>query len=97
MIHRQLPVGLSTVDAGQKPTADAPDSCRLCRPYHGPPAVCYPSIAECPICCPGTVEAGYSIRAVQELAGHKNVETTIIYTHVMSKGENTVGVPLDIA
>jgi len=42
------------------------------------------------------LEAGYNIRAVQELMGHKSVETTMIYTHVMSKGENAVRSPLDI-
>jgi len=42
------------------------------------------------------LEAGYNIRAVQELMGHKSVETTMIYTHVMSKGQNTVRSPLDI-
>ena len=42
------------------------------------------------------LEAGYNIRAVQELMGHKSVETTMIYTHVMDKGVNTVKSPLDI-
>jgi site-specific recombinase XerD len=31
------------------------------------------------------LENGYDIRTVQELLGHKNVETRMIYTHVMSK------------
>jgi integron integrase len=42
------------------------------------------------------LEAGYNIRAVQELMGHKSIETTMIYTHVMDKGVNTVKSPLDI-
>lgn len=41
------------------------------------------------------LEAGYNIRAVQELMGHKSVETTMIYTHVMSKGNMAVRSPLD--
>lgn len=42
------------------------------------------------------LEAGYNIRAVQELMGHNSVKPTMIYTHVMSKGENAVKSPLDI-
>ena len=42
------------------------------------------------------LEAGYNIRAVQELTGHKSAETTMIYTHVMDKGANAVRSPLDL-
>jgi len=41
------------------------------------------------------LESGYDIRTVQELLGHKNVKTTMIYTHVMNKGPKAVRSPLD--
>ncbi len=41
------------------------------------------------------LESGYDIRTVQELLGHKSVETTMIYTHVMNKGGRGVTSPLD--
>jgi site-specific recombinase XerD len=39
--------------------------------------------------------SGYDIRAVQELLGHKDVATTMIYTHVLNKGGRGVTSPLD--
>jgi integron integrase len=41
------------------------------------------------------LQGGYDIRTVQELLGHKDVETTMIYTHVLNRGGRGVESPLD--
>ena len=42
------------------------------------------------------LDSGYDIRTVQELLGHKDVHTTMIYTHVLNKGGRGVRSPLDM-
>jgi site-specific recombinase XerD len=41
------------------------------------------------------LQDGYDIRTVQELLGHKDIKTTMIYTHVLNRGGKEVRSPLD--
>lgn len=41
------------------------------------------------------LESGYDIRTVQDLLGHKDVKTTMVYTHVLNRGVRGVKSPVD--
>ncbi len=41
------------------------------------------------------LDSGYDIRTVQELLGHSDVQTRMIYTHVLNRGARGVKSPVD--
>jgi hypothetical protein len=72
--------------AGQEP----------CRPFIRASPVGWSPVTPSAIAFPTQlVESGYYIRTMQELLGHKDVKTTMIYTHVLHRGGKSVKSPVD--
>src|SRR5690606_33022028 len=71
----------------QRALREAARQAKLAKPVH--PHVIRHSFAS------QLLQDGYDIRTVQEMLGHADVSTTMIYTHVLNKGGRGVRSPLD--
>lgn len=72
---------------------EAPVSVLTARPHRRLPAVF--TRAEVRAVLAHLLEDGYAIRTIQKLLGHADVQTTMIYTHMLNAGGRGVRSPLD--